>query len=274
MTKKVQLFEELYTMLSEINRICDKHGIKYFAMGGSAIGAIYDKGILPWDDDIDIGMTRDNYNKFLQVAPKELSADYFLSWMESDPNTPFFYAKLKKHGTLFIEEHFKDVNMHQGIFIDIFPYDKAHRKKWVQHIQFKGAEFLKCCLMGKSIWLWKHCGKCQIERPWQRAWISCFATRVANTIFSKKLIYKMIVAIQSWCNSQSHTSYKLINTFVDYISQDQIATLTYHPFGSSQIMGPADMKDYMKKFRRYTDEEAAQKGGHTPYILSLNAHKP
>ena len=263
------LFEELYTMLSEINRICNKYDIKYFAMGGSAIGAIYDKGILPWDDDIDIGMTRDDYNRFLEVAPRELNSDYFLSWYESDEHTPFFYSKLKKNNTLFIEEQYKDVPMHQGIFIDIFPYDKAHDSMVIQKIQFKCAEFLKCCFISKEVWLWKHCGLCQIERPWKRSWLSCFITRIVNALLSKKQLYRLIVFIQSWCNSGSHSSYKLINTFVDYISQEQLNSLSFHPFGCTQIMGPTDMKDYMKAFRRYTNEEAALKGGHAPYKIRI-----
>ena len=256
-------------MLAEVNRICEKHNIKYFAMGGSAIGAIYDKGILPWDDDIDIGMTREDYNKFLEIAPSELNSDFFLSWYKSDEHTPFFYAKLKKNGTLFIEEQYKDVPMHQGIFIDIFPYDAVSTIKNIEYIQFKLAEFLKCCFMGKEVWLWKHCGRCQIKKPWKRAWISCLATRITNAILTKKQLYKLIVLTQSWWNSKKHTSYKLINTFVDYISQEQINELSYHPFGTTVIMGPKDMKDYMKAFHRYTDEEAALKGGHTPYKIKI-----
>lgn len=269
MFDKSLLHNELYTMLSEINRICDKYHIKYFAMGGSAIGAIYDRGILPWDDDIDIGMTRKDYNKFLEVAPNELNKDYFLSWYESDSHTPFFYAKLKKNDTLFIEEQYKDVPMHQGIFIDIFPYDAVSPLKGIEFLQFKLAEFLKCCFMSKEVWLWRHCGRCHIKEPWQRAWFSCFATKIVNSILSKRLLYKLIVFIQSWCNSNIHSSYKLINTFVDYISQEQIDEISYHPFGTTQIMGPKNMVNYMKNFRRYTDEEAAIKGGHSPYKIQL-----
>ena len=63
------LHTELYDILGETIRVCQKHDIPYFVIGGTAIGALYDQGILPWDDDIDIGMTRENYNKFLKVAP-------------------------------------------------------------------------------------------------------------------------------------------------------------------------------------------------------------
>ena len=96
--------------------MCQKHNIPYFVIGGTAIGALYDQAILPWDDDIDIGMTRENYNKFLKVAPEELGPSYFLSWIETDPHTPYYFAKVKKNDTLFVEEMFKNVPMHPGIF--------------------------------------------------------------------------------------------------------------------------------------------------------------
>ena len=91
-----QLHQVLYEILEEIVRICDKHNIPYFVIGGTAIGALYDKAILPWDDDIDIGMKREDYNKFLQIASQELREPYFLSWIHTDPHSPYYFAKVKK----------------------------------------------------------------------------------------------------------------------------------------------------------------------------------
>lgn len=126
-----QLHQVLYEILEEIVRICDKHNIPYFVIGGTAIGALYDKAILPWDDDIDIGMKREDYNKFLQIASQELREPYFLSWIHTDPHSPYYFAKVKKNNTLFVEEMFKDVPMHQGIFVDIFPFDRIPNNKLV-----------------------------------------------------------------------------------------------------------------------------------------------
>lgn len=92
-----QLHQVLYEILEEIVRICDKHNIPYFVIGGTAIGALYDKAILPWDDDIDIGMKREDYNKFLQIASQELREPYFLSWIHTDPHSPYYFAKVKKN---------------------------------------------------------------------------------------------------------------------------------------------------------------------------------
>ena len=87
-----QLHKALYEILGEIVRICEKHQIPFFVIGGTAIGALYDKAILPWDDDIDIGMKREDYNRFLKVAPQELDSRYFLSWIETDPHSTYNFA--------------------------------------------------------------------------------------------------------------------------------------------------------------------------------------
>ena len=125
----ITLQTELYRILDEITRICKKHDIPFFAIGGTAIGALYDQGILPWDDDIDIGMKREDYEIFLREAPKILQKKYFLQWYGSDPHTPFYFAKLRKTGTVFQEEIAEGLGMHNGIYIDIFPFDKIPDNK-------------------------------------------------------------------------------------------------------------------------------------------------
>lgn len=64
-------------IMEEIDGICKRHDIKYSILGGALIGAIRHKGFIPWDDDMDIGMLREDYNRFLEVAPKELSERFF-----------------------------------------------------------------------------------------------------------------------------------------------------------------------------------------------------
>ena len=68
-------------------------------------------------------MTRENYNRFLEVAPAELGKEYFLEWFGTEPNTPFYYIKVRKRGTLFVESEWVGLPIEQGIYIDIFPYD-------------------------------------------------------------------------------------------------------------------------------------------------------
>jgi len=119
--KKVQIVA--LTILKEVARICDQENISYFIIGGTALGAVRHGGFIPWDDDIDIGMTRENYEKFLRISPGKLGKDYFLQHYSTESVTPFYFAKVRMNNTLFVEDYCKDLPIHHGIFLDIFPYD-------------------------------------------------------------------------------------------------------------------------------------------------------
>ena len=79
-----RLHDVLYEILAEIDRICMKYDIKYFVTGGTAIGVYFWQSIIPWDDDVDVGMTRYNYIRFIEVAQAELGDKYFLQTPQTD----------------------------------------------------------------------------------------------------------------------------------------------------------------------------------------------
>ena len=106
-----QLHQVLHEILTEIIRVCKLLDIPYFIQGGTAMGAYFENDIMAWDDDIDLGMTRDNYNRFLHEAPQVLGKDYFLAWFGSDPHSPFYFAKVRKNDTLFLEEICQKINI-------------------------------------------------------------------------------------------------------------------------------------------------------------------
>ena len=116
-----EIHKDLLELLKAFKNVCDKEGIWYTLAFGTVLGAVRHKGFIPWDDDIDIGMTRDNYEKFIKIANTKLSEEFFLQTMETEEETPFYFAKVRKNKTKFIEKYVKDINMNHGIFIDIFP---------------------------------------------------------------------------------------------------------------------------------------------------------
>lgn len=121
--RKVQ--KEEIKILDEIVRICNKHQIDYFLVGGSCLGAVRHKGFIPWDDDIDIAMVREDYEKFIDFAINELDDKYFIQCSKTDPTYYLGFIKIRKNNTTFIssEENATITNSHQGFFVDIFPLD-------------------------------------------------------------------------------------------------------------------------------------------------------
>lgn len=133
----------------EIKRICDKNSIEYFIIGGTLLGAVRHKGFIPWDDDMDIGMTTENYQKFLKVAPIELNEKFFLQTVDSDKNYYNTFSKVRLNGTHMYEKVTEHLNINNGVFVDIFPYDLASKdvvtsKLYMRKLQVLGkASLLK-----------------------------------------------------------------------------------------------------------------------------------
>lgn len=134
--RKVQLRE--LEILVEIDRICKKHGIKYWIDFGTLLGAVRHGGFIPWDDDLDISMYRPDYRKFQEVAPKELPDWLFLQNKKTDPTYTRELNKVRDLNSLYIERH-EDFTLpyKKGIFVDIF--ETVDYPKWISG---KFAKFL------------------------------------------------------------------------------------------------------------------------------------
>lgn len=120
------LQEKVYSVFVEFDRVCRKYDIKYSMEGGTLLGAVKYKGFVPWDDDIDVIMKRDEYERFLKVAPEELRSEFFLQSYNNIDEFPLNYAKLCLEGSMIVDYDYTRLKkMHHGIFMDIFPIDNV-----------------------------------------------------------------------------------------------------------------------------------------------------
>jgi lipopolysaccharide cholinephosphotransferase len=112
-------------ILDEFVRICEKNNIQYFLDGGTLLGAIRHRGFIPWDDDIDVGMIRGDYDKFIRVCKTGLDSKYYLQSMETNKYCRYrAAARIRKNNTMFISGGaFYHAQDHRGIYIDIVPFD-------------------------------------------------------------------------------------------------------------------------------------------------------
>ena len=143
--RKMQL--RILDILVEIDRICRKHDIKYWIDFGSLLGAVRHGGFIPWDDDIDVAMPSEDYQRFLEIAPQELPDNLFLQTPTTDPSYHFPLNKVRDNRSLFITQHedfTKDYN--NGLYIDLFevtPYPTVNHKlqKFIMHWLLKTGFF-------------------------------------------------------------------------------------------------------------------------------------
>jgi len=148
-----QVQGKILEIMKYIDALCREHGIVYYIMGGTALGAVRHGGFIPWDDDLDIFMTPDQYEKFKAVFEKQESEQFVLQEWRTTPNY-LEYAKIRMNGTTFIEEGFKDrKDMHHGIYVDIMILHKVPDSKLIQKLVYLESKFVT--LYGLSQRNWK-----------------------------------------------------------------------------------------------------------------------
>jgi len=111
-------------ILKVFDAFCRKHDLKYSLYAGSLLGAVRHKGFIPWDDDLDVCMAREEYDRFLALWVQNPTQGYILQNKENSKYFDQSFSKLRKDHTTFLENDWQIGNHHTGIFLDIFPIDR------------------------------------------------------------------------------------------------------------------------------------------------------
>lgn len=196
--KKLQELE--FDILKQFIEICDKYDLNYSLAYGTLIGAVRHKGFIPWDDDIDVAMSRADYDKFCKIMESQPLEGYFFQSYITEPQCGLIFSKIRKDNTVLSEIYSHHINMHQGVWIDIFPYDKVSNNKIKRKIDY--LMFL--------VWKNMYIVKCDYNMPPNRSkigYIFYYVVKFVNLFLSRRFLINKV--------EKSMTKYK--NKSTDYV---------------------------------------------------------
>lgn len=147
--KRLQRLE--LEILKDFMYLCDKHGLDYFGIAGTGIGALRHQGFIPWDDDIDVAMPREDFEKFIKIVEAEMGDKYLVMNTEHYKDYPLMTTRLTLRGTRFQEEALKSIKAPLGIFLDLYPFDKVSDDPREAKKQNRDAWFWSKLLILRSI---------------------------------------------------------------------------------------------------------------------------
>ena len=241
--RKLQLLQT--KCLLEVKRICEKHNIQYFLFAGTLIGAARHQGFIPWDDDIDLGMLRSDYQRFIKICETELSPDFFLQTKESDENYALPIAKIRLNGTRRLEYSSSSTNIEKGIDIDIFPLDTVSSNPNIVWLQGNLIWFLR------GMYGWK-CNYLLIsDRISTKKKVAVHFCHLSSFFIQKKtlshLIDKIYLAYNNkdtgWVTSLSERSPK--NAMMKL---DEVRSQVFLPFEGVLHPAPACYHQYLSNY--------------------------
>lgn len=137
-------------ILVKFDRMCKENNLRYFITAGTLLGAVRHKGFIPWDDDIDVVMLRKDFNRLNRVCSKALPEGLFLQDKKNDKGYPFHFDKIRLDNTEVVDPFLEGVNMHKGIYIDVFPVDKCPGNNKLAQFMFKWVSTTSYALIAKQ----------------------------------------------------------------------------------------------------------------------------
>lgn len=253
------LQEKEFELLTLFTQVCDKLELRYYLVCGSALGAVKYKGFIPWDDDVDVGLMREDYKIFLEKAPSLLPDHIFLQNYRTDPAFPAIFSKLRNSNTAYIERSASRLPINQGIGIDIFPLDgyPEDEKEQVHLERYKEIyrRLLSTAYLPNRKWKWL------FIVPFRFLGIHKRTATIAHK-------YEMMVSKYPVAGSKMIANHGNWQGKLEYASAEQYGNGTWGEFEGLKVRIPEQYDTYLRqKYGDYhLDPPPEEQVGHHYYI--------
>lgn len=223
-------------MLKYVAQICDENKLRYFLGGGTLLGAIRHKGFIPWDDDVDIMMPREDYNKLAMILKENNNKKYkYLDYKNC--NTYYYpFAKLIDKRTKIIENENKEIE-ELGIYIDIFPIDEISDKEEENIKLFKKYKIYDFMLSSYRL------------KKFKNKRIIKYLIKIYMNLFNndKKILQKIEKLGQKYTNTNTVACISGRYFQKEIMNKDYIKTYIWQEFEGYKFKVPVGYHEYLEK---------------------------
>lgn len=229
-----EIHSRLLKMAKDFHRICVENNLKYYMLGGTMLGAVRHKGFIPWDDDMDFGMPREDYDRFVSISQRNLPEHYELMFFKNTANSPMHYAKFIDNRTTLVEASY--TNYVEGLYLDIFPLDGAGDGSISDRIRTKQ-------ILWKQILIMNHCttrGKTGIRKILkkyaQTRNLDDLHESVEKLMTTKRLSESTLIAnyLGAWAEKE-------------IMPKEVMGMPTLYVFEDTEFYGPEDADGYLTR---------------------------
>ncbi len=264
------LQKRILIIFKEFKRICKKHHLHYYAIGGTCIGAVRHRGFIPWDDDLDVAMPFEDYDKFRKIAPDELKHGFSLVDYIENSEYGQNFLKIQDDNSTLIEDFEIDYpEKYKGIFIDIMPICGI-KKNFISYSMLKLKLYYlrnidrtlkydlksKTTLKGKILWKVAHSLNKKEITSYMKKWD--YLCRKSPVSSSKDILFAWRIPLKK--------------PYSNVFNYDWFSNTKEVPFEDTTILIPIGYDEYLKKdFGDYMKLPPVEKQiNHNPAILDLN----
>lgn len=244
-----------FFILKELKKICEDNSIEFFLIAGSLLGAVRHSGFIPWDDDVDVGMTRENYEKLKSIDLTKFNSELFLQDIFSDVSYDRPHLKLRLNNTLAVNNNYFWNAQHGGISVSIFIFDKVSNNEVSRKVQYflhnVLNKFIYVTTLNSKDTRSKYYSFTKLIDPSLKRKIKSIVLIIISLLINRKLISKVFVYNMSRYKDKNTQYYFPFATYYPYekhlIKEKWISSLKEMEFNNVTFKVPESYELYLKQ---------------------------